>query len=599
MKFRFGLLSLFLFVCAFGRAQSSSVVGDSLLNSGKFKEAIAEYDRVLVKEPNNIMVTRYRAGCYFHLQNYVKAEKGYRKVLKSDPKCTPCYSRLIDIRNYLGNAEQAIALADSCIELYKGNASQGNFKLQKAYLLFYQMDLVSAELLFDEVVNEYPDSANVYFYRADFNFQNNSKSQALRDVIKAIELDNSKAAYHKLEGKIYTIINYTDKALKSLSKAISLDSNDADTYLIRGSLLAEKLNKPKEGATDLKKAVLLDSTKWQYYVSLGNVYHTLEDMDSACWCADKTLFYLNKVVPSEESEYYKKGMLETKAAFCDESKPDYYYQRGVAMYNLGLYDSAVTYYNWGLKFFPRHTILISFRGNAYLELQKWEEAERDYMRSMQDEADLKRGVDERFPSFSKREKENYIKQFFSSTYSSLSHIYLAQAKYEKALWAIDTAIAIEPLIQKNNLHSYYNQKGRVYMAMGDYDKAFEIFKQVKMLAPKNPLGYMNMALALANKAAGKKNKLAQFSISGTYKSLSNFNYKSQPIKLNDPKRQLLKEAITYCDIAVDLAKEDSQTYLIRGYIKHLLGSSSACEDVRKAMYLGNADAGAYYQSICR
>ena len=584
---------------SWAKAQDNSMaIADSLSDAAKFKEAIAEYNKVLSKDPKNEMALRGRAYAYYHTDEYVKTEEDYRAALDINPKCTPCYSKLVDMRNFLGQKEQALKLADSCIILYKDHKDLGTFKLQKAYLLSDKQDDAAAELLFDEVVKQYPDSAKVYFYRADFRYRTDSKSGALKDIDKAIFLDDSVATFYTMKAKLYLTIEYIEPALQLTNKAIALDSSLTEAYWIRANIYSY-YQKNEEAIADMQMVFTKDTTNWQYYSFLSDIYHNKENMDSMCWCDKKAMEIFKPQTLNANYESIINTFTHKISAFCDDNKPGYYYQRGVAMYNLGLYDSAVTYYTEGLKKFPAHPFLLNFRANAYLILKKWDEAQNDYFTSIADEAVLLESIKERFNDSSNISPDIYVKGFVSSAYSSLSEVFMYKQKYAKALEMADSSITLAPLVPDIPLYLYYNQKGRVLMAQGLYDDAFETFEKCKMLNPDGALGYMNMSLALANKALNNKEKYAVFSISGNNNSLFGFDYKSKPIKLTDTKKRLLKEAITYCDMAVNSNSENAQAYLVRGYIKHLLGNSTACEDVRQAMYLGNSDAAAYYQSICR
>lgn len=589
----FGLISFL------GIAQDNSlVVADSLSKAKQYKEAVAEYSKVLKNDPKNEMALRGRAYAHYHSNNYAKTEQDYRLALTINPKCTPCYSRLIDMRNFLGQIEPAIKLADSCITLYNGHKDQGTFKLQKAYLLFGKQDDMGAEVLFDEVVNQYPDSAWVYYYRADFRYRTDSKSGALKDIDKAISIRDTIASFYTMKAKIYLTINYVDEGIKLINKAIELDSSFTEAYWLRANIYGYN-QKVEQAIADMKIVLSKDSSDWRYYSFLSEIYHAKENMDSMCWCNSKALQLFEPQTTSSNYQSILNTFNHKSSAFCNSNNAGYYYQRGVAMYNLGLYDSAVKYYTSGLKKFPKHPVMLSFRANAYLVLKKWDEAQVDYLLSINDENVLIESVKERFNDSSAMSPSQYAKGFIATAYSNLSEVYLYKEKLNKALEMADSSILIAPLLPDVPLGSYYNQKGRVLMAKGLYDEAIETFEKVKMLEPKAALGYMNLAIALANKALNNKEKFGQFSVSSTHNSLFGFNYKTKPIKLTDNKKRLLKEALTYGDMAIDVEPKEAQAYLIRGYIKNLLSNKTACEDVRTAMYLGNSDAAAYYQSICR
>lgn len=77
---------------------------------------------------------------------------------------------------------------------------------------------------------------NKYFYRALSNIQNKKYDDAVNDLLKVIEKDNSNLdAYHNLARVYYEMGNY-DKAIETFNKSIEIYPHDSDAYYYRAEV---------------------------------------------------------------------------------------------------------------------------------------------------------------------------------------------------------------------------------------------------------------------------------------------------------------------------------------------------------------------------
>lgn len=586
---------------AFSQSEGKTFA-DSLLDAGLYKEASEEYTKLLKKDPANDTLFWFRALSYLNLEEYDKSAADFKKILKSEPNCLRCEYYLTRILYAKGETINAVKKADSCLKAQRDSAlismAYADMMALKTTLHLQLGEKEKGRETMNAMVDIYPDSSWAYYMRADFNLGEGAKTAAFKDIEKAITLDSTVGRYYRIKAELYKGINYSAEALELAEKAIRLDSADPASHNLKGELLY-RANKYTEALASITKAISLDSLNWQNYVWQNMIYHALEDMDGQCSCAEKALPIFEKDSLNPDSKEYGEQFKEIRATLCNINSPGYYYQRGIAMYNLGLYDSAVGYYTKGLKKFPDHPIMHNFRGNAYIELKEWEKAEKDYLASLKSEEFLIKYITEEAKGF---DKNTYALGLLSTAYYGIAQAAMYQGKTNRALEAIDSALQLATGINQIPKEDYYNQKGLIYMAVADYDKAFETFEKVKILSPRDPKGYLNMALALANKAGGKKDKYMQLGIKATSNNPGgmNFDFESNPIKLTDVSRPLMNEALRYCNQAVELNADDNGgSLLVRGFIKHLAGNPSACQDVRSAMEKGNEEAPAYYAKICK
>ena len=66
-------------------AQAWTRLGDALMDSQRFAEAIDAYDKALALDPKNVNVLVDQGTCYRGSGNFDKAVEQYRKAIKIDP----------------------------------------------------------------------------------------------------------------------------------------------------------------------------------------------------------------------------------------------------------------------------------------------------------------------------------------------------------------------------------------------------------------------------------------------------------------------------------------------------------------------------------
>lgn len=579
------------------------LTADSFFVLAQYETAIKYYDSALKTSPTNDIIPYRKGICYYNLQKAKEAKANFDKALQQNPRCLYCEYFLISLLADAQQTDAALHKADSVLKLYADTGKKYNsyldIKAIKAHIYWSRGQLEKAGVVYDELVADYPDTAAVYFARAEFNYAAQKKSGALKDVGKAIELKPNVAAYYFLKAKIYLSINYYKETLPIINKAIELDGTVGEYYGYRGGI-HHYLQNFDEAQSDYLMALKYNGAGGFYNAKLSELYLIKEDMDSMCFYLQrsKESFEKEKLTVQEDFDMQAQ-VLHQIEEFCNSSTPGYYYQRGVAMYNLGLYDSSIYYYTVGLEKFNGQPVMHNFRGNAYMKVGEWAKAEKDYLMSLQNPEELKRTATERFKLSGEGVADRYYKGFIASAFLGLSEAYLQMGYPDKAIKAADSALNVAPIGSDIPLAEYYNQLGRAYLAAGNYEKALKEFEKVTTLSPDNPLGYINMGLATAYKALEVPEQYRRFGFSATWNlGASKMLYEGKPVKLTNNQELLMKDALNYCDKAINLAQQDAHLYLIRAYVKQLAGNNSVCTDVARAKALGIAEVGAPFNNIC-
>lgn len=145
----------------------------------------------------------------------------------------------------------------------RGNRAYEEGRLQdamKEYLKAIEMD---------------PENAGAYIGRGNIYGDLGDSEKALKDYDKAIELDPNYAIAYNNRGILYKETDQYEKAFKDYDKTIELDPNCVEANYNRGNLYAN-LGQYEEALKDYDKAIELDPNYASAYYNRGNVYDNLK-----------------------------------------------------------------------------------------------------------------------------------------------------------------------------------------------------------------------------------------------------------------------------------------------------------------------------------
>jgi tetratricopeptide (TPR) repeat protein len=302
----------------------------------------------------------------------------------------------------------------------------------------------------------------------------------------------------------------------------------------------------------------------------------MEDMDASC----DDLRELLKKIPATTTDTQEKQIrdiaVEAEAGHCDSSTAGYYYQRGIANYNLVKYDRAIEWYNRGLAKFPDHCMMTSFRGNAYLAAENYRTAEADYTRSIELRpkliAELQKGNTN---GLSARDYANFM---IADIYRMRAKVRLSLNNYAGAMVDVEEGIAlIDP--QSEQRTDFFKTKGDIFLAQNDNSSAFTWYNKALQVTPNFPEALANRALVKLNLAY--RVRVISPSI-GVNNSRINLPTKTQQIVNKDN----LESALADCNKAIAGNPQYGYAYYVRSMIKEALEQSDYCYDLFKAESLG-------------
>ena len=552
---------------------------DSLYRVEKYDLLVKEINKELKMNPKSEHALRGLGYVYIAMKDLESGEKYYSDALKVKPNCGMCYLNIGRIYSLKGKNAEALKYFDKAIEVDPGNAV---LYAHRARLKEYSGDNFRAILDYNKAIALAPDKAEFYIQRGQHNEKQNYLPSAIVDFTKAIELDSTNfLSFFERAGVYYRQKKYDD-AYADLTRAIAIDSNQYSLYTGRGALF-EVNNEHDKAIKDYSKAISLNPNDYLPYLNRANSLYKLERVDDAC----------NDYVAAQER--FRQAKLTEPAVLqeitgsisdlCDSTRPSYYYQRGIAFYNLQDYQSALAAYDRGLVHFSNNSMILSFRGNALLALEKYEKAIESYTLSLRYKDNYSKEVDEnpRFLNATTSEKEEYFKASMASTYYSIAESQLYLGQFDQSLIHINKALELGSGISSLNREAYYNLRGRLNLSKGNNDLAIADFNKSISINKDFPAAYVNRAIAGVNAITKPRKKQVGGGIQ--YRNHDAQTNWTTPRKDDKAAISALTSALQDCDKAIEADKDFAFAYYVRGQIKQMLAHDDYCMDLLKAKSL--------------
>ncbi|HKX86832.1 MAG TPA: tetratricopeptide repeat protein [Flavobacterium sp.] len=575
-------LLVLLFVSLFSNAQKKEDYEkfvDSMIQIGQREKLIPHFQKKLNQNPKNELTLRMLGFLHIKNNELEISEKYYRKALSINPKCGICYSNIGRIYTFKNNNTKAAEYFNKGILAEPNNPKT---YIDRAEFRFYANDKIGALNDYNKAIALGPNYAELYVARAKFNSEENYLTLAMIDYNKAIELEPNNYSHYLARSEVFFNQMKTKDAFKDINKAIELNPKQESSYTARGTLYFYQGDFEK-AHQDYSKGIELQPKGYFAYFNRSKVKYKLEDMNGSCDDLSESLKLLKEYEPENDLVKEMEGSI---ANYCDDSKPSYFYQRGIAYYNLGKFDDAVAIYTKGLEKFPTNAMCLSFRGNAYYESKNYEKAIADYNASNANKENLIADIEQNKNNTGLNESpvQQYADGFVATNNMSAAQSYFGLGKYEEALAEIEKGIKIAPDLKEFGLENYYNVRGTIYMEMGEYQKAISDFDKCLQLKMSLPVVAVNRAIAKINLKKGYK--VTSQHISGGYNGkLFNANW-SFPLKVKvESSNANLLSALMDCNQAIKEDPNLGYAYYVRGEIKRLLNYDDFCVDLKKATKL--------------
>lgn len=567
---------------SFGQPTNNyEAIGDSLVQSGNAEALIAYFENELKVHPNDESILRWLGFGHLALNHLDQAELFYLQALQVNPACARCYKNIGWVYAYKGDTKLALQNLDKAIAL---DSKDALIIADRGRILEMTGDEFGALRDYDKAIQLDPQNAELYNMRGEYNVRFNYASLALNDFTKAIQLNPQFLLAYFNRASVYYMLNRFSEALTDMNIAISVDSTNYSGYSGRGTVL-EMMGEKQKALDDYNTAISLNPDDPYNYLNRARLFYQMEDLDASC--TDYTKLKLDVDMGLITDQSIIDEITGAIPDFCDSTRASYYYQRGVAYYNLEQYQKAVDIYQLGLTYFPNNAISQSFLGNAYMALNQYQLALEYYNLSLENITSIRQEVElnPRFKQATREEIDVFYNGTLASTYASMAECLINLGQLDEALLKINAAIENAPQVDEIGVQAFYNTRGYIYLLKGNYNPAIADFDKTISLDPTFSLAYVNRAVAKVSLA--EQVKIKSFSLST--------NIHTQPIQLSwdTPSKSSIKNseikllsALADCNTAIELDAKLGYGYYIRGQIKLMLQYEDNCIDLYMAKDLG-------------
>ena len=194
-------------------------VGRRKLKQGDYQGAIAEFDRALASNSNDLDSLLGRAEAYYRLKYFPEAIKNYDEVLKRDPNNAIAYSRRGSSYSVLKEHQKALSDHTQAISL-NSNSPIAYTNRGTTYSLLGEYDKAIAD--HTEAIRLNPEFAIAYNNRGESYNNLGEFNKAIADYTEALRLDPDYANAYYNRGISYGQLGDKQRAIEDFQQAADL-----------------------------------------------------------------------------------------------------------------------------------------------------------------------------------------------------------------------------------------------------------------------------------------------------------------------------------------------------------------------------------------
>ncbi len=281
-----------------------------------------------------------------------------------------------------------------------------------------------------------------------------------KDLLRMLNLCESEveklfllAAYEHIDGLVpqYTVLRYRiDFAIPDKMIAIEIDGHEY-----------HKTKEQRTNDAQREREIKLElPANWTVIRFTGS-----EIFQNTTRCVDEVLQFIQKKSPYLITSI-NKPKIQYRTDNCDA---DGWYNKGVALGELGKYDEAIKAYNEAIRVNPDLIVAWFQKGNALHKQGKYDAAIKTYDAAIR--------LDPKYPII------------WSNKGVSLGN----QGRYDEAIKCYDEAIRLDP-----NSDDAWNNKGNALYKQGKNDEAIRAYDEAIQLDPNNAKAWHNKGNAVAD-----------------------------------------------------------------------------------------------------
>ncbi len=229
----------------FATAKQHNEQGKSLIQEGKYAQAIEAYTQAIELQPNYAEAYNNRGLAYAMQAHHERAIAEYTQAIAHYPDYAEAYNNLGNTYYALGDLNSAIESYTQAIAHYADYAEAYN---NRGFIYYEQGNYDQAIADYTQAVTLYPEYAAAFFNRGLTAYQQGAYGQAIADYDRSIEIFGEDATIFYERGRAYAQQGNYDQAIADYNQAIVLRATYANAYYERGNAYAAS------GYTDLARA---------------------------------------------------------------------------------------------------------------------------------------------------------------------------------------------------------------------------------------------------------------------------------------------------------------------------------------------------------
>jgi tetratricopeptide (TPR) repeat protein len=255
---------------------------------------------------------------------------------------------------------------------------------------FNQGDYRESILLLNQILEIYPNWAEVYCDRGNAKFQLGERKEAIHDFEKSLEIKPNLEVAHYSRGRAYLLEGEYVQALSDSKRAISINPNNARNYILKG-LANKELCSIDIAISDFTHAIRLDGKLTEAYYNRGLCYWGRTDRIEAISDFSSVI----KIEPNNLNSLYNRGVIHQEMGNLYIAIEDYnsalnvdprcdlaYFNRGLIYYTVGKFDLSINDYTKALEINPNDVDTYIARGKAFVKSGVRAKALEDYNKGL-------------------------------------------------------------------------------------------------------------------------------------------------------------------------------------------------------------------------
>lgn len=336
--------------------------------------------RILYKTMvDNFYVFVYKLTGYIFrkINGYNLAVKTYEDAIEKTGRSELFYSRIAEVSLKKGEPHIAVECYKKALSCNPDNAILWK-KLATTLESYYQEDVELITDCYRNLTEFEPENARLFYELGHLYIKIEDILSAINSFKKAVDLDEENPFYHNSLGYSLIQVNDFDGAINEYQRAIKLNPDNQWTSVVcqaLASIYYQVKQSPDAAIATYQTAIMLDDTNADTYLSLGNVYHDIEDLDSAIDCYCESIkndpfvpkAYCNLGLALWEKDYVEEAIVAyNKAIILDEEYSIAHNNLGVAYLDgNGDAQKAVVCFEKAIKCNPNYTLAYYNCGRAY------------------------------------------------------------------------------------------------------------------------------------------------------------------------------------------------------------------------------------------